>query len=191
MKGETIFDRMRKGMPIGRLDPEIDRFDKAIAEGDELRMEYNTSHLNRDQRKELLEKILHAKVKGATKVIPPFHFDFGFNIHLGENDIVNYDVVMLDDAEIFIGDNVLIGPGAKFVTASHPKDIEMREMNPFMTYAEPIKIGNNVWIGAGAIILPGITVGDDAIVGAGAVVTHDVEPRTIVVGNPAKILRRL
>ena len=64
-------------------------------------------------------------------------------------------------------------------------------MNPFMTYAEPIKIGNNVWIGAGAIILPGITVGDDAIVGAGAVVTHDVEPRTIVVGNPAKILRRL
>ena len=76
MKGETIFDRMRKGMPIGRLDPEIDRFDEAIAEGDELRMEYNTSHLNRDQRKELLEQILHAQVKGAPKVIPPFHFDF-------------------------------------------------------------------------------------------------------------------
>ncbi len=191
MKGETILDRMRKGQPIGRSDPEIAVLDEAPDEGDRLRTEYNASRLTRSERKALLEKILHAPVKGETKVVPPFHFDFGFNIRLGKDDIINYDVVMLDDAEIDIGDNVLIGPGAKLVTASHPLDAETRRENPFMSYAQPIRICDNVWIGAGAIILPGITVGEGAVVGAGAVVTKDVEPGTVVAGSPARVIRKL
>ena len=181
MKGETILERMRKGQPIGRSDPEIAVLDEALDEGDRLRTEYNSSGLTRSERKALLEKILHAPVKGETKVVPPFHFDFGFNIRLGKDDIINYDVVMLDDAEIDIGDNVLIGPGAKLVTASHPLDAETRRENPFMSYAQPIRICDNVWIGAGAIILPGITVGE------GAVVRKAIIAENTVIGKNAKL----
>lgn len=191
MKGETVFDRLRKGQAIGRDDPQIADFDQALAEGDDLRMEYNTTVADRGKRKALLEKILHTTVRGSTTIVPPFFFDLGFNIHLGKNDMINYDVVMQDESDIYIGDNVAIGPGAKLITSSHPKDYEMREKHPFMTLSQSITVGNNVWIGAGAIILPGVTIGDDAIVGAGAVVTRDVEARTVVVGSPAKLLRRL
>jgi len=190
MKGETIFDRLRKGIPVGRDDPEIDRLDRAFDEASKLRMEYNSAGLSRKDMRGVLAKIVNSSVQDDTVVIPPFFFDLGFNIHLGKHDIINYDVVMLDCAEITIGDNVAIGAGAKLITASHPKDHEMREKNPFMTMSQPIVIGNNAWIGAGAIILPGIKIGDDAIVGAGAVVTHDVPAGETVVGNPARPIKR-
>lgn len=122
---------------------------------------------------------------GANVVIrPPFHCDYGFNIRLGAGVFLNFGCVLLDVAAIEIGDGCQIGPGVQILTADHPRDPELRRQG--WESGRPIRIGRNVWIGGGAIIVPGVTVGDDAIVGAGAVVTRDVAPGATVAGNPAR-----
>lgn len=121
----------------------------------------------------------------------PFYCDYGYNISVGKDFYCNFQCALLDGNRIDIGDRVLFGPNVHLYCPSHPLD--PRERNglegPEMT--KPIKIGNDVWVGGGAIILPGVTVGDGSTVGAGSVVTHDVEPYTVVAGNPARIIRRL
>lgn len=116
-----------------------------------------------------------------------FHCDCGFNILAGENLFVNYNVTILDRAKVFIGDNVMIGPNVLISTVSHPAS--PLERRAHMSFAKPITIGSDVWIGGNAVILPGITIGDNVIVAAGAVVTHDVAPNCIVAGVPAVKLR--
>ena len=112
-----------------------------------------------------------------------FHCDFGKNIHVGHNFHADYNCTMLDVAEIHIGDNCLIGPDVGIYTAGHRLEPEGRVLDG---YGIPISIGNDVWIGGHSVILPGVTIGDGAVVAAGSVVTHDVAPRTLVAGNPAK-----
>lgn len=115
---------------------------------------------------------------------PPFRCDYGYNIHVGENFFANFDCVFLDAAPINIGSNVMCAPKVCIFAVTHPKDPDMRSQG--YGISKPVNIGNNVWIGGGAIIMPGVTIGDGAIVGAGAVVTHDVEAYTTVAGNPAR-----
>lgn len=123
-------------------------------------------------------------------IIPPVYANHGLrNVHFGRNVILNFNVSFVDDADIFIGDSTLIGPGASLITAMHPVSPRLRKSG--LQYNKPIHIGSNVWIGGGAIIMPGVTIGDNSIVGAGSVVTHDVEPDTIVVGSPARVLRKI
>jgi maltose O-acetyltransferase len=125
---------------------------------------------------------------GAGVVIrPPFFCDYGYNISIGNNVFLNYNCVMLDVCRIEIGDGCQIGPLVQLLTADHPRDPQTRRDG--LEMGKPIVLGKNVWIGAGAIILPGITVGDDAIIGAGSVVTRDVLPGVTVVGNPARACR--
>ena len=112
-----------------------------------------------------------------------FHCDFGKNIHVGHNFHADYNCTMLDVAEIHIGDNCLIGPDVGIYTAGHRLEPEGRVLDG---YGIPISIGNDVWIGGHSVILPGVTIGDGAVVAASSVVTHDVAPRTLVAGNPAK-----
>lgn len=120
---------------------------------------------------------------------PPIHVDYGKHIHVGENFYCNMECIFLDVNTITFGDNVLVGPRAGFYTAGHPIDPEVR--NTGLEFGLPITIGNNVWIGANAVILPGITIGDNVIVAAGSVVTKSVEANTIVAGNPAKLIRKV
>ncbi len=117
-------------------------------------------------------------------VRPPFHFDYGYNITLGDGVFMNFGCVVLDVVAVTIGDGTQIGPGVQILTADHPRDPEQRRAG--LEFGRPIRIGANVWIGGGAIILPGVTIGDDAIVGAGAVVTRDAPAGATVVGNPAR-----
>jgi maltose O-acetyltransferase len=114
----------------------------------------------------------------------PFFCDYGFNIYIGERVFLNFNCVLLDVTPIRIGDGSQIGPGVHIYAADHPRDPAVRRAG--LEYGRPVTIGANVWIGGGAILLPGITVGDDAIVGAGSVVTRDVPPGVTVVGNPAR-----
>ena len=111
-----------------------------------------------------------------------FHCDFGKNVHVGDNFHADYNCTMLDVAEIRIGDNCLIGPDVGIYTAGHRLQPEGRVLDG---YGIPITVGNDVWIGGHSTILPGVTIGDGAVVAAGSVVTKDVEPRTLVAGNPA------
>ena len=133
----------------------------------------------------LVEGLGHAGC-GAT-IRPPFHCDYGFNIDLGEGAFLNFGCTVLDVVSVRIGAGTQVGPGVQILTADHPRDPVQRDR--MLEFGRPVIIGRNVWIGGGALILPGITVGDNAIVGAVSVVTRDVRAGSTVAGNPARLLR--
>lgn len=119
----------------------------------------------------------------------PFHCDFGTNIHIGENFVGNFNLTILDEADVTIGDNVFIGPNTSLCTVVHALDAG--ERNAGIMCARPITIGSDVWIAANVVVLPGVTIGDGAVVGAGSVVTKDIPPRTLAVGNPCRVVRAI
>lgn len=119
----------------------------------------------------------------------PFRCDYGCNIHIGENFFANFNLTILDEAEVRIGNNVLIGPNVSIYTACHP--LEVVERNEWIEWAEPVTIGDSVWIGGGVTILPGVTICDNSVIGAGSVVSKDVPPNVVVAGNPAKIIKTI
>jgi len=139
-------------------------------------------------RTDLLRDFLGAVGEG-TVVLPTFTCDYGYNISLGRNVFINYHCIFLDCAPIAIGDDVQIGPAVQLYTAQHPLDAKVRRSG--LESASPIRIGTDAWIGGGVVVLPGVTIGDRSIVGAGSVVVHDVPPDSLVVGNPARIVRTL
>lgn len=120
---------------------------------------------------------------------PNFYCDYGFNISLGDYFYANHNCVLLDAAPITIGQNVLLGPGVQIYTVNHPMDAAARKNG--LEQGKPVTIGDSVWVGGGAIILPGVNIGEGAVVAAGAVVTKDVAPFTVVAGSPAKFLRAI
>lgn len=130
---------------------------------------------------------LFAEVGEDTVIRPPFFCDYGSNIVIGAGVFLNFSCVVLDVARVEIGALTQIGPGVQILAADHPHDPDVRRAG--LEFGRPVRIGANCWIGAGALILPGVTVGDDAIIGAGAVVTKNVPPRATVAGNPARIIR--
>jgi maltose O-acetyltransferase len=119
---------------------------------------------------------------------PPFHCDYGANIHLGERVFFNFNCVVLDVCPVRIGDFTLFGPGAQVLTPLHPMNAELRRKEE---YGAPIDIGSDVWVGAGALILPGVTIGDRAVIGAGSVVTRDVPAGVFAAGNPCRVIREI
>lgn len=143
--------------------------------------------------KELEQKEIIGKLFGKTKenfcVTAPFYCDYGYNIEIGENFYSNHNLVILDGAKVEIGDNVFIAPNCCITTAGHPINID--ERNRGLEYAYPIKIGNNVWIGAGVNILPGVTIGDNVTIGAGSVVNKSIPANSIAVGNPCKVIKTI
>ena len=184
-----VWDILKEGGTIGRDTPGHDEYARVLDEVIEKRRRFNTESLTTEERRELISDILGYQVHKTTRVVPPFHCDLGTNIKLGKNVLINYDCILLDTALITIGDNTLIGPGSKIVTASHPLEPEKRR--DWSVSGKPITIGEDVWLGAGVIIVPGVTVGARSIIGAGSVVTKDVPPDSIAVGNPAKVIRKL
>ncbi|MEJ8574606.1 sugar O-acetyltransferase [Microbaculum marinum] len=135
-------------------------------------------------RRVLLRERLAAVGSGAT-VRPPFHCDYGYNIRLGDGVFLNFNCVILDVVEVAIGDRTQIGPGVQILAADHPRDEDTRRT--MLEFGRPVRIGADVWIGGGALILPGITIGDGALIGAGSVVTRDVPAGARAYGNPARV----
>jgi acetyltransferase-like isoleucine patch superfamily enzyme len=141
-----------------------------------------------DAMRALLGELIGHPLDPSVRVLPPFHSDGGRNLRFGRNVFVNHGCTAMDFGGIDIGDDVLIGPNVQLLSSGHPLDPATRRHS--ITTA-PIRIGRGVWIAAGATILQGVTVGDDAVVAAGAVVTKDVPPRTLVAGVPARAIRAL
>lgn len=151
--------------------------------------QYNaTSGETMEARLVLLRQLCRSVGEG-TVIRPLFACDYGYNIRLGRNAFINFNCVFLDCAPIEIGDNLQMGPAVQIYTAAHPLEADVRRSG--LEYARPIRIGNDVWIGGGAIILPGVTIGDRSVIGAGSVVVHDVPAAKVVAGNPARIIRDL
>lgn len=150
---------------------------------------YNSLHSeNMTDRRAILKDLLGAIGKG-TVIQSPFTCDYGEHIRIGHSGFINYHCTLLDCAAIDIGDNFQMAPMAQLYTAWHPIDPDERRTG--LEAASPIRIGDDVWVGGGAIVLPGVTIGDAAVIGAGAVVSRDVPSRVVVAGNPARIVRRL
>lgn len=170
---------MLRGDLYHGFDPELTR-ERQRAEVQLLR--FNTS-VNQEERTALLRTFLGAAGEGCF-IKPMFACDYGYNIFLGRNVFLNANCVLLDVLPIRVGEGTQIGPAVQIYTADHPRDPEVRRSG--LESGKPVTIGANVWIGGGAILLPGITVGDDAVIGAGSVVTSDVPARATVVGNPAR-----
>lgn len=142
----------------------------------------------KEKGKEIIKK-LFGKTQEKFSINQPFYCDYGYNIEIGENFYSNHNLVILDGAKVKIGDNVFIGPNCCITTAGHPIDIE--ERNSGLEYAYPIIIEDNVWIGAGVNILPGVTIGKNTTIGAGSVVNNDIPENVIAAGNPCKVIRKI
>eukprot|EP01121_Diplochlamys_sp_Union-15-3_P015811 TRINITY_DN5280_c0_g1_i2.p1 TRINITY_DN5280_c0_g1~~TRINITY_DN5280_c0_g1_i2.p1 ORF type:complete len:202 (-),score=43.60 TRINITY_DN5280_c0_g1_i2:55-660(-) len=140
------------------------------------------------QKREILKELFGHFGENST-IESPLNVDYGYNIHFGKNSFMNYGCVILDCAKVEIGENVLIAPNVQIYTATHPTDPKIRLQGLEMAY--PIKIGNNVWIGGGSIILPKVTIGDNTTIGAGSVVTKSIPANVVAAGNPAKIIKHL
>ena len=132
---------------------------------------------------------LLGEIGPETVVVPPFFCDYGVNIRLGTDCFLNTNTVFLDCGEIRVGDRCQLGPGVQVLAADHPREPERRLAD--IELSRPITIGTNVWIGGGAIICPGVTIGDHSVVGAGSVVTRDVPERVLAAGNPCRVIRQL
>lgn len=154
-------------------------------EAQKITCELNYAYHDFDEIRELFSKLIGRKVSDDFRVFPPFFTDFGKNIHLGRNVFINAGCKFQDQGGIHIGDNVLIGHNVVLATLNHEENPSKRGN----LIASPIRIGNDVWIGSNATVLPGVTIGDGAIVAAGAVVTRDVAENTVVGGVPAKYIR--
>ena len=177
-------ERMLAGQRYIADDPELER---AMMRAQALTHRLDLADpTDGDLRRELLTELLGAFGEGS-EIRPPFRCDYGSHTFVGARTFVNFGLVSLDVAIVRIGDDVQIGPNVQLLTALHPVAAGPRRDK--WEAARPIRIGNNVWLGGGAVILPGVTIGDDTVVGAGAVVTRDLPPGVVAVGNPARVIR--
>jgi maltose O-acetyltransferase len=177
----TEKDKMLAGELYRPGDPELQA---EIAANKIWLAEYNSAMaMSADDRRAVLRRRLGFVGEGAV-IRPPFFCDYGSNIRIGAHAFLNFNCVILDVAAVLIGDGTQIGPAVQIYAADHPRDPKQRSSG--LEFGQPVSIGRNVWIGGGAIILPGIIIEDDAIIGAGAVVTRNVPPGATVVGNPAR-----
>lgn len=182
----TIREKMKNGMlyvDVGEgLDEERIRCK-------ELLYDYNNTRPNEEiERKDLLKKLL-GDMGEDIWIEPPVHMAYGMNVHIGNHFYANFNLVIVDDIDVYIGEHVMIAPNVTITPTGHPVDPDLRR--PGTQFSIPVRIGNNVWIGSNVVILPGITIGDNAVIGAGSVVTHDIPENVVAVGNPCHLLRKI
>lgn len=180
-------ERMKKGLIYDPTDKELMKEQGALIARVN---EYNATSPAETEKRAALIKEMFAEAGEGCYIEPPFHANWGGkHVRLGNYVYANFNLTLVDDGNIDIGDNVMFAPNVTVITATHPVLPSLREKG--LQFNVDVKICPNVWIGAGAIIMPGITVGENSVVGAGSVVTKDVPPNTVVVGNPARVLREI
>ena len=183
----TEKEKLHSGQIYQPMDESIMR--EQLVFLDSLR-EYNEiPHVRMDLREAKLREMF-AEVGEGTYVESPFYANMGgHHVHLGKNVYTNFGLTLVDDTHIYIGDYTMIGPNVTIATAGHPIDPELRQMG--LQYNLPVHIGKNCWLGAGVVVLPGVTIGDNTVIGAGSVVTKDIPSGVVAVGNPCRVLREV
>lgn len=152
--------------------------------------DFNMTRPTDFSKREKMLKEMFAEIGEGCYIEPPFHSNFGgHHVHFGKNIYANFNLTLVDDTHIYIGDYTMIGPNVTIATAGHPILPELREKG--YQYNFPVHIGKNCWLGAGVIVLPGITIGDNVVIGAGSIVTKDLPSNVVAVGNPCKVLREV
>lgn len=190
IKGKQM-SSMQEKMHTGELylpgDPEITK--EQVKRLDRL-YDYNMTRPTEEMKRQELLKEMLAEVGEGCYIEPPFHSNFGGrHVHFGKFVYANFNLTMVDDTHIYVGDYTMFGPNVIVATAGHPILPELREKQ--YQFNMPIHIGKRCWIGAGAVILPGVTIGDDTVIGAGSVVTKDIPANVVAVGNPCRVMREI
>ena len=182
-----MIEKLHTGELYQPLDPEIVEIQTNCLEK---LYEYNHTRPSESERRWTLLCELFAEIGEGTCIEPPFRANFGGrHCHFGKNVYANFNLTCVDDTHIYVGDYTMIGPNVTIATAAHPIEPEPRREG--LQYNKPVCIGENCWIGAGAVILPGVRIGDNVVVGAGSVVTKDIPDNSVAVGNPCRVIRRL
>ena len=152
--------------------------------------DYNMCRPSEFEKKFALLKEMFAEIGENSYIEPPFRANWGGHyVHFGKNIYANNNLTLVDDTHIYVGDYTMFGPNVTIATAGHPILPELRQQG--YQYNAPVHIGKNCWIGAGALIMPGITIGDNSVIGAGSVVTKDIPSNVVAVGNPCKVMREI
>lgn len=176
--------RMHTGQLYRCNSPEL--FEKQMELRDLIHQYNQTLPSNAEAHQALMTQIF-AKVGENCFFEPPFSANWGCFTHLGNNVYANFNLTLVDDTHIYIGDNTMIGPNVTICTAAHPIHPELRRQAA--QYNKPVTIGKNVWIGAGSIVLPGVTIGENTVIGAGSLVTHDIPANVVAYGSPCRVIR--
>ena len=156
----------------------------------ELLYDFNQTRPSEQDKREKILKKMFAEIGDDCYIEPPFHANWGGkNVHFGNGVYANFNLTMVDDCDIFVGNNVMFGPNVTVSAGTHPIHPELRSKQA--QYNIPIHIGNNVWIGANSVILPGVNIGDNSVIGAGSIVTKDIPSNVVAVGNPCRVLREI
>ena len=187
-------DRMEKGMLFyehGHKDPvdiqQEQELDVERKRCKEVMFDYNNTRPSEDEKRTAILKGILGDCGDHVFIENPVHMSYGTHVHLGEHFYANFNLVIVDDMDVYIGDRVMIGPNVTICTTGHPVYPLYREM--VAHYSLPIHIGNNVWIGANSVVLPGVTIGDNTVIGAGSIVTRDIPANVVAVGNPCRVMR--
>ena len=183
----TEKEKMLAGMNYSAIDPELVR---EQGETREVIYDYNALRPSETAKmKQMLKELLGHVADDDITVNQPFHCDYGRQISVGRRFFANFNLTILDEAPVTIGDDCFIGPNVSIYTACHSTDPV--ERNSRREWAEPVRIGDNVWIGGSVTILPGVTIGDNVTIGAGSVVVADIPSNSVAVGNPCRVVSRL
>jgi maltose O-acetyltransferase len=184
MSTVTAWQKMLAGEVYNCLDPDLE----SIRQTTKRLMQRHNQSPSPGERRSILEELL-GYIGETSTIEPPFYCSYGRNTHLGDHVYLNYSCTILDNNQVSIGDHVMVGPAVQIYTAAHLLEATLR--NQGLEVAKPITVESDVWIGGGAILLPGVVVGRGSVVGAGAVVSRDVPAFTVVAGNPARVIRRI
>lgn len=167
-------------------------FDLQEAQNKHLEMLYDFNHTRpkESEKRQALLKEMFAEIGENCYIEPPLHANWGgYHTHFGDNVYVNFNLTLVDDTHIYVGDNVMMGPNVVISSGTHPLEPSLREKG--LQYNLPIHIERNVWLGAGVIIMPGVTIGENSVIGAGSVVTKDIPANVVAVGSPCRVLREI
>ena len=183
----TEKEKLHSGNIYQPGDPEIMKEQAACQEK---LYDFNQTRPGELEKRAVMLKEMFAEIGEGCYIEPPLHSNFGgHHVHFGKNVYANYGLTLVDDTHIYVGDHTMFGPNVTIATAGHPIEPSLRRQG--LQYNMPVHIGKNCWLGAGVIVLPGITIGDNVVIGAGSVVTKDLPSNVVAVGNPCRILREV
>ena len=183
-KSMTPRERMESGLLYNSADPELQAQQRAV---NELVYDFNATRPSETERRQQLLREIFAEVGEGAWIEPPLRANSGSHTHLGNYVYANFNLTLVDATHVYIGDHVMIGPNVTISAAGHPIEPNLRR--EAMQFNMPVRIEENVWIGAGAILLPGVTIGKNSVIGAGSVVTRDIPENVVAVGVPCRVLR--
>ena len=187
MVDKELMDKLLGGELYSCVDDDLAR---EQLETLELLYEYNATRPTEQKKREELLSKMFSEIGENCYIEPPLHANWaGKNVHFGKNVYANFNLTLVDDTHIYVGDYTMFAPNVVVTTAGHPIDPELRER--VYQFNLPVHIGRNVWIGAGAVILPGITIGDNSVIGAGSIVTKDIPANSVAYGNPCRVVREI